>query len=126
MNKATPLHQQHQDLNFFLYLSRFSKEHLSRLAAILRASNLLDLNSEVQKVLPPHFPFQNNAYIQKEKQLVSIWFVVHCQQSGLNSFGKLTQSLESISQVGRSLSFPSSQIMSHEKYHSLLSPGSFS
>lgn len=26
--KATSLHQQHQDLNFFLYLSEFSKEHL--------------------------------------------------------------------------------------------------
>lgn len=25
--KATSLHQQRQDLNFFLYLSEFSKEH---------------------------------------------------------------------------------------------------
>lgn len=65
MNKATPLHQQHQDLNFFLYLSEFSKEHLSRLAAILRASYLLDLKYEKYYLLI--FPFQNNAYVQKEK-----------------------------------------------------------
>lgn len=65
MNKATPLHQQHQDLNFFLYLSEFSKEHLSRLAAILRTSYLLDLKYKKYCLLIS--PFQNNAYIQKRK-----------------------------------------------------------
>lgn len=77
---------------------------MSILAAILRASNLVALNSKVQNVLPSHFPFFKIMFIPKKKktkkQLVSIWFVVFCHQSGLSSFGKLSQSLEHITGVG--------------------------